>query len=251
MIYFYGRVSTDHQENSAANQRQVFEQLGQEWGEPYTILIEEDVPGTRSMKERPKGKQLWDALQPGDMLVVTKLDRGWRSVEDAAHSLRVLRELKIRVKILDCPVDVSTDEGEMMFLMFANFAQYENKVRGRRVRDVFQYRRRNGLPYATARPFGWVRKGDEWLPLQSERDLADKAAAMREQGLSNNAISFKMACSGMKKPVFRAQKTRGKRATESWYTCADVRNLLLAREAGYPRVPQAHVRDYVRAAKTA
>jgi DNA invertase Pin-like site-specific DNA recombinase len=245
MIYFYGRVSTDHQENSAANQRQVFEQLAAEMGEPHQILIEEDVSGSTSLKDRPLGRRVWDALKPGDILVVTKLDRGWRSVEDAAHSLRVLRELGVRLKILDCPVDVSTDEGEMMFVMFASFAQYENKVRGRRVRDVFQYRKRNGLPYSITRPYGWRRKGDDWIPLPEERELADQAAEMREAGMSFNAIALKWVCANKKKPVFRPQLHHGRKTTESWYTGRDIKNLLWARAAGFPKVPQAHVRDYV------
>jgi len=39
MIWYYGRVSTDHQEDSAANQRQVFEELASEAGEPYQIVV--------------------------------------------------------------------------------------------------------------------------------------------------------------------------------------------------------------------
>lgn len=244
-VYFYGRVSTDHQENSASNQRQIFADLAKEYGEPYEIHIDEDVSGSKSLKDRPLGRKVWDALANGDMLVVTKLDRGWRSVEDAAHSLRVLREIGVRLKILDSPIDVSTDEGEMMFLMFASFAQYENRVRGRRVSDVFQYRKRNGIPYSCARPFGWVRAGEKWRELPEERGIADKAAELRETGLSFSAVATKLSMLGMRKPVHRAQRVHGRLSKCSWYTGSEVKNLLLARAAGYPIVPRARVQEHV------
>lgn len=252
MIWFYGRVSTDHQENSAANQRQMAEKLQDEYGEDVRIVIDEDVSGSTSLKDRERGREVWDALQKGDTLIVSKLDRGWRSVEDAAHSLRVLREIGVRLRILDSPIDVSTDEGEMMFLMFASFAQYENKVRGRRVSDVFQYRKRNGLPYSVTRPFGWCRKGDQWVELPAERDIADKAAKLRASGMSFNAIANTLCLQkGCSKPVFRAQTIHGKKAKASWYSGKELKGLLLAREAGYPTIPQAHVPKLLTSEKSA
>lgn len=246
MIYFYGRVSTDHQENSAANQRQIFEKLGEEWGEPYQIVLDEDVSGSVPLRLRPNGKAMWDSLRAGDVLIVTKLDRGWRSSEDAAHTLRVLRDLRVRMRILDFPIDLSTDEGELMFLTFANFAQYENRLRGRRVKDVFEYRRRNGLPYASTRPYGWRRDGDKWKPLMEEREIADLMAELHEDGLGYRLIADKICRLGIQKMTF--VKTRFAR---SWYNHADVRGLLLARAAGYPIVSQAEMRSSGHAAKSA
>jgi len=244
MIYFYGRVSTDHQENSAANQRQIFEQLGDQWGEPYSIVMDEDVSGSVPLRRRPNGKRLWDSLKAGDMLIVTKLDRGWRSSEDAAHTLRVLREIGVRMRILDFPIDLSTDEGELMFLTFANFSQYENRLRARRVKDVFGYRKRNGLPYASARPYGWVRDGDKWRVLQEERDLCDRVAEMHKQGLGYRRIADRLCLDGIQK-----MKTVKRSANRSWYTEMDVRGLLSARANGYPIVPQAEMRSTSPSAK--
>ena len=245
VIYFYGRVSTDHQENSAANQRQIFEKLGEEWGEPYLIVLDEDVSGSVPLRLRPNGKPMWDSLRAGDVLIVTKLDRGWRSSEDAAHTLRVLREIGVRMRILDFPIDLSTDEGELMFLTFANFAQYENRLRGRRVKDVFEYRRRNGMPYASTRPYGWQRDGDRWKPLLKEREIADLMAELHADGLGYRRIADKLCRLGIQKITFVKS-----RYLRSWYNHADVRGLLLAREAGYPRVSQEAVRSAGRAGKS-
>jgi len=237
MIYFYGRVSTDHQENSAANQRQVFEELSAQWGEPHKIFIDEDVSGSISLRHRPEGRKLWDSLRAGDILIVTKLDRGWRSSEDAAHTLRVLRGIGVRMRILDFPIDLSTDEGELMFLTFANFAQYENRIRGRRVRDVLQYRKKNGLPYATTRPYGWRRNKDKWLALPEEREIADLCYDLHCQGLGYKKIADYLCRHQIQYPF-----TIKKFCRRQWYSDSAVRGLLSARAAGFPRVPQSVMR---------
>lgn len=208
-------------------------------GVDYRIVIEENVPGTVPLKERPEGKKLWDALQPGDSLIVLKLDRGWRSMEDAAHTLNVLRKIGVRLKILDLPVDISTDEGEMIFLQFATWAQYDNRLRGRRVRDVNDYRKRNGMPYSNTRPYGWIRKGNEWTVLQAERDIADTVAGMHDGGMSYADIRFHLAKNGVSRPY-----TNGKK--KGYYSISQLHGLLLAREVGYPRVSQSQMRASVR-----
>lgn len=246
MIYFYGRVSTDHQENSAANQRQIFEALGEEWGDPYTVVLDEDVSGSVPLRLRPNGKVMWDSLRAGDVLIVTKLDRGWRSSEDAAHTLRVLREIGVRMRILDFPIDLSTDEGELMFLTFANFAQYENRLRGRRVRDVYQYRKKNGLPYAKARPYGWKRSGDKWAVLQAERDIADLCYDLHKDGYGYGKIADHLCRNGLCYPHTVRDNSRRR-----WYNPSGVRGLLSARAAGYPKVLQAELRAISPSAKSA
>jgi DNA invertase Pin-like site-specific DNA recombinase len=238
--WYYGRVSTDHQENSAENQRQLFEGLAAAGNEDFHVLIDDNVPGSTPLSERPCGKKLWDGMREGDTVVVMKLDRGWRSMEDAVRSLNVMRRLGVRLRILDFPVDVSTDEGELMFIQFAGWAQYDNRLRGRRVRDVNSYRRRNGLPVGRVRPFGWLRSGDTFKPLMAEREIADRMHAMREQGMSYEKIGWKLAAEGVKRPTAKGGKIR------PYYGKEQIRNLLKARAAGYPKVAQALMRDYER-----
>lgn len=244
MIYYYGRVSTDHQENSAANQRQVFEGLAAEHGQPHMILIDKDVSGTVPLKERPEGKVLWDLVSPGDTVVTAKLDRAFRNVGDAANCLGVWRPLGVKLKILDFPVDISTDEGELMFLTIANIAQYENRLRGRRVREVYEYRKRNNLPYSKTRPFGWVRDGDKWAVLHKERQIADMLAEWVADGCTYRGAASKLCLKNIPKPVARPSKRN--RTARCWYDSQDVKCLLLARANGYPTISQVQMRDALR-----
>lgn len=233
MIYGYCRVSTDDQAISIGNQQQELEAHASKQGIVIDrVFTDEDVSGKIPMRDRPKGKLMWDLLQPGDRVIVTKLDRGWRNTADAAATLATWRQYNVKLSILDFPIDTATDEGEMMFCQFASWAQYERKRIGKRVSDAFQYLKRNGKPYAGARPFGWKRGPDAWVAVREEQAIGDRVLAMRTQGMSWNAITLSLLRDGVKKPV-------KKKDCPGWYHPADVRLLCRAAAAGYPAIPQA------------
>jgi DNA invertase Pin-like site-specific DNA recombinase len=238
MIYGYCRVSTDDQSISSDNQRQEIQEYAKKHDLTITqIFQDEDVSGKIPMRDRPQGKLLWDVLQPGDLVIVTKLDRGWRSTADAANTLAAWRQFGVKLAILDFPIDTSTDEGEMMFTQFASWAQYERKRIGKRVSEAFQYLRRNGRPYSITRPFGWVRDGDKWAPSQSERDVGSRILAMRKEGWTWEAITLRLARDGVKKPV-RCHKPSG-----WYYSLSAVHGLGRAARDGYPIRPQGCAGD--------
>ena len=233
MIYGYCRVSTDDQAISLDNQRQELEAYATKHGITIDrIFWDEDVSGKIPLRDRPFGKQMWDALQQGDLVLVTKLDRGWRNTADAAGTLATWRQYGVRLSILDFPIDTSTDEGEMMCCQFASWAQYERKRIGRRGSDAFGYLKRTGKPYAGTRPFGWLRGKGEWVPCPKERAVGDRVVAMRDDGMSWNRITLALCRENVKKPVT-------KKTSSAWYHPADVRALCRAARAGYPAVPQA------------
>jgi DNA invertase Pin-like site-specific DNA recombinase len=229
MIYGYTRVSTDDQAISSDNQRQEIEAYAAKHGlEVANIFQDEDVSGKIPMRDRPQGKLLWATLREGDLVIVTKLDRGWRSTADAASTLAIWKQVGIRMAILDFPVDTATDEGEMMFTQFASWAQYERKRIGRRVSEAWQYLKRNGKPYTNARPYGWTRSEGEWIPLHEERRIADRVLAMREDGFTWEGITLRLARDDVRKPVVMRTGARG------YYSPSDVWSLARAAKAGYP-----------------
>jgi len=235
VIYFYGRHSASC---SADEQRAVFENLGGEWGLPYTIVMDGDVDGSIPFRDRPEGRKLWDKLQPGDHIVVTTLERGWSNMADLATMVRVLDNLSCRIRVVDMPVDTSTREGISAVLAFADLYEYNEKLRGKRVRDAFQRRKQQGKPWSDTRPFGWRRDGDDWVVLPEERKIADQMAELYTDGMGYLKIANLLAAADISKPVYRKRKKKGKTPRRSYYTPTQVRRLLAARAAGYPKVPQ-------------
>jgi DNA invertase Pin-like site-specific DNA recombinase len=210
------------------------------------LLVDEDVSAfSTPLSKREYGKQLWDALRRGDTVVMTKIDRGFRSWADAAVTYGTWRELGVTLKFLDMDIDLSTPQGELFFSQMVAFAQYESRMHGQRKREVYAWKRMMGKPYSCIRPWGWRStknkdgKLDGWESIPSEQEVGKRVLAMRERGLSWYEIASELSVRGCRKPLRQ-------RGGSGYYHVADVRSLARAAEAGYPRLPQAfwHTADY-------
>lgn len=231
MIYGYVRVSTDLQANSQQAQADALRAYADKAGLTLAeVFVDKDVSGSIPLKDRPAGKQMWDRLRSGDTVVITTKDRAFRSLVDAATTVLQWRELGVRLHILDFPVDLSTDEGEMVFLQGAVFSQYERKQIGKRIKVSIAHRKSKGIPYGGMRPWGYVRQGDKWVPCESEQKLGRYMANLKEAGFSISQIA--VACVKYQKPVTKKKAT-------PYYHVSDVRSLIRAALAGYPVKPQA------------
>jgi len=71
-------------------------------------------------------------LQPGDTLVVTRVDRLTRSLEDLLKVANLLKEKGAHLRALEQPVDTSSASGRAFFHMLGVFAQFETELRRER-----------------------------------------------------------------------------------------------------------------------
>lgn len=95
--------------------------------------------------ERPVFDRLIDDLRPGDTFVVVDLDRAFRSAIDAMLVSSALSELGVKFKILNFPLDTTSDEGELFFGIVALFAQFERRIISRRTREGLDAARARGV----------------------------------------------------------------------------------------------------------
>ncbi|ENW4943636.1 recombinase family protein [Salmonella enterica] len=120
--FAYCRVSTTEQ--TTANQVLALNAAGYHF-EPYRV-IEEEISGTVEALARPKFAALVDKLEPGDRLVVLKLDRLGRSNIDVQQTINMLMARGVEVSCLDMPVpDITSATGKLMVQIFASFAEFE------------------------------------------------------------------------------------------------------------------------------
>lgn len=200
------------------------------------IYVDSDVSASTPLRDRPEGSRLWARLSPGDCVAITTRDRAFRSLIDAASTLMEWRERGIRLHICDFPIDLTTDEGELVFLQGAVFSQYERRATSRRTKKNLAHRKKNGIPYGASRPWGWVRKGDEYVPCEKEQTLGRYILQWKESGLTMADIADH--CLRYRKP----DGLRGHRT----YHRSDIYGLAAAARAGYPKLPQSvwRVRGY-------
>lgn len=121
--YGYARVSTADQDLTI--QRDALKAAGCE------IIREEKISGT-SRQGREELKNLMDFLREGDVLVVTRLDRLARSMDDLSSIARELQLKGVALKATEQPVDTSSAAGKAFFQMLGVFAEFETNLRRER-----------------------------------------------------------------------------------------------------------------------
>lgn len=237
-LHLYARVSTDDQATSASAQTVRLREFAVGSGLSVAgLYVDEDVSGARPLKHRPEGKKLWDAVQPGDFVAFTKVDRAFRSLVDAVNTLEFWTNVGVRVRILDLGVDLASPAGLLFFQQLVAFAQFERSILGQRLKEAIAHLRREDRPYSNFRPFGWQRAGvgkqKHFEPLLDERALGQRVVTMREEGSSWQAIASTLMREGVVKPG-KAKAVKAGHYRGAFYLETEVRRLFQAAKAGYP-----------------
>lgn len=132
----YARVSTSDQEINLQLDALIKE------GCAKSDIYTDHASGSKTI--RSGLEQCIEALQPGDVLVVWRLDRLGRSMSHLVNLIESLIDKGIGFKsIQDGAIDTTTASGELMFNIFSALAQFE--------RRLIQERTKAGLDAARAR----------------------------------------------------------------------------------------------------
>jgi DNA invertase Pin-like site-specific DNA recombinase len=119
MKYGYARVSTDGQ--SVAAQVDQLTHAGAE------KVFREKVSG--AVTHRQQLQRALNALDEGDVLLVTRLDRLARSTRDLLNTLALIAEKKAGFRSLgDAWADTMTAHGRLMLTVLAGLAEFEREL---------------------------------------------------------------------------------------------------------------------------
>jgi putative DNA-invertase from lambdoid prophage Rac len=124
-VFAYARVSTVEQ--LTENQREQIAAAG------YSIdarrFIEEKVSGSVAATQRPGFSKLLDKMEPGDTLVVTKLDRIGRDSIDVQQTVSRFEEAGMRLVVLQLGnLDLTSSAGSLMVKVLAAVADFERDL---------------------------------------------------------------------------------------------------------------------------
>lgn len=120
MVYGYARVSTTGQEqngNSLADQEKKLEEAGAQ-------VIYSDAFTGKTM-QRPEFSKLLAALQGGDTLICTKLDRFARTAAEGAQIVQELLQKGVTVHILNMGRVDDSPIGRLLVQVLLSFAEFE------------------------------------------------------------------------------------------------------------------------------
>jgi DNA invertase Pin-like site-specific DNA recombinase len=119
--YGYARVSTLDQD--LTEQRQTLRAA--------SVIRAEKASGSRR-DGRTELQVLLDFVQPGDTLVVTRIDRLARSLKDLQDIVHELKNRGVALRATEQPVDTGTAAGKAFLDMLGVFAEFEANLRRER-----------------------------------------------------------------------------------------------------------------------
>ena len=151
MKYGYARVSTDGQSVEA--------QVRQLTKAGCRKVVREVASGAKT--DRAQLRRVIAALEPGDVLTVTRLDRLARSTRDLLNTLGAIADRKAGFRSLaDTWADTTTSHGRLMLTVLGGLAEFE--------RDLIRARTAEGRERAKARGVRLGRKPKLTLHQQKE-----------------------------------------------------------------------------------
>lgn len=162
--FIYARVSTTDQNTV----NQVREIVAAGFAVDKRRIVTENISGSVAASERPQFARLLDRLEPGDVLIVTKLDRLGRNAMDVRSTVELLATDDVRVHCLALGgVDLTSAAGKMTMGVLIAVAEFE--------RDLLIERTHAGI--ARARAEGTVMGRPPVLTPKQQVEVIQRLAA--------------------------------------------------------------------------
>jgi DNA invertase Pin-like site-specific DNA recombinase len=170
-VYGYVRVSTDKQAASPEVQRRAIENAARAHGRTIDAWFQ-DAPvqnpdgswndaqsGKIPISERKAGRGLCERLGKDDLVLMARVDRGFRKLSDLVVMLDRWERLGVNLLMCDFPMltDLSNPYQKAFVQMIGVFAEIERKLIAQRTREALALKKRKGHAYGP-----WAGYGFKW-----------------------------------------------------------------------------------------
>ncbi len=181
-VFAYCRVSTTEQ--TTDNQGQEIASAGFNITPLRTVT--ETVSGSVEAKSRAGFSKLLGQMEPGDVLVVTKLDRLGRNAMNVRATVETLAGLGVRVNCLALGnIDLTSAAGKMTMSVINAVAEFERDLLIERTQSGLQRARREGKTLGRPRSL----PADQEAAVRVRLAAGDPVAAVaRDMGTSRQTI---------------------------------------------------------------
>jgi len=161
----YERVSTEEQalrgfsiDTQIDNLTEYCHKNGYRIVDHYT---DEGISGAKPPLKRPALKRLIDDVKDGkiDIIIFTKLDRWFRSVQEYFKVQEILETHHVEWKAIHEDYDTTTANGRMAITIFLAIAQNEREKTSERIKVVFDHKRKKKEAcFGGTPPFGYMKQ---------------------------------------------------------------------------------------------
>jgi DNA invertase Pin-like site-specific DNA recombinase len=205
MIYGYSRVSTAEQTSGTSldDQKNRIQGVALMRGDKVAeIFTDGGVSGAVALRERPAGKRLMETIQPGDVIIASKLDRLFRSAVDALTQAEYFKQQGIDLIVADMGADPVTANGpaKMFFGMLALMAEFERERIKERQRDGIKGKKAKGGYIGGRRPYGYQIEGTgkdaRLIEDEKEQQAITRIAELRKAGRGYQKVAMQLQAQG-------------------------------------------------------
>lgn len=159
-IHGYVRASTNRQKDSPEIQWDTITKYCEhnKLGPPLKYA-DPGVSGKKPLREREAGSRLCCNLKRGDHVVISKLDRAFRSLSDCVIMLDEFIRMDVHLhvcNIMGAPMDLSSSVGRLVVRILAVFAEFERELISERISEACAARKREGRAQAAIPPYGFT-----------------------------------------------------------------------------------------------
>jgi site-specific DNA recombinase len=204
-IASYIRVSSQDQKKEGTSlmvqQKQIQAFCDMKGYSDVTVYEDGAVSGGKPMIERPSGSRMMADASNGkiDLILITKLDRGFRNVVDCLNTVGVLDNLGVNLILLDMGgniVDISTPMGRFMLTTLASVAELERGMIRERCNSGRKDRKAEGKRIGEV-PFGMdLGPNNVLIPNQQEQEILSTINDLKSQGETLQSIATELNTRG-------------------------------------------------------
>ena len=198
-VAFYGRVSTEHEQQLSAlsNQMDWYIKLAQNNPNWHVVAryIDEGITGTQ-MKKRPSFMQMLEHAKQGrfDLIVTRELSRFARNTVDALNATRELKQYGVEVYFVNDGIWTMDGDGEVRLTIMASIAQDESRKTSERVKAGQKISREKGVLYGNGNILGYDRIGKSYVINEEQAATVRRiyelyAAGTGEQGVADTLMA--------------------------------------------------------------
>jgi DNA invertase Pin-like site-specific DNA recombinase len=193
MLVGYMRVSGDNDRQTTDLQRDALLDAGVD---PRQLFADK-ASGARD--DRPGLQQALAYVQPGDCLIVWKLDRLGRSLPHLLEIVMTLHTRGVAFRSLTEQMDTTTPQGAFLFSVFGALAQYERALTQERIKAGLAAAKRRGKRGGRPQAIS----AEQLAAIQTALDGgASKAAICRMFGVKRTTLYDALA-RAVEQPVLR------------------------------------------------
>lgn len=175
----YIRVSTAQQEANlslAAQKRTIKDFVKNE-----KVLFYQDIASGRSQNGRKQLKRMLKDLEKGDRIIVFRLDRISRSLQDLSSLVNTFEKKKVTFCSTRESFDTSSASGKAFLGMLSVFAEFESNVISERTLNSMSVARSRGRWLGGQIPYGWSRRQGKLSRIEGEQKVIELMTEWREK----------------------------------------------------------------------